>query len=163
MYSIVDFWSCLPLYTPRHIRNIVNQQRFSQLTNKFVLDFMKFFSSYNGPLMTFCYGRFRNPNVSSFWWHFSRAVCLEDLVLWCSYIKVSLQIDQLLKYKHQNYQTASQDPSVATTFVFSLFFFYLPFLIIPGLLLRIDLCRVKVKFCLLIRGGYLVKLTPLIV
>lgn len=123
MYSIVDFWSCLPLYTPRHIRNIVNQQRFSQLTNKFVLDFMKFFSSYNGPLMTFCYGRFRNPNVSSFWWHFSRAVCLEDLVLWCSYIKVSLQIDQLLKYKHQNYQTASQDPSVATTFVFSLFFF----------------------------------------
>lgn len=163
MYSIVDFWSCLPLYTPRHIRNIVNQQRFSQLTNKFVLDFMKFFSSYNGPLMTFCYGRFRNPNVSSFWWHFSRAVCLEDLVLWCSYIKVSLQIDQLLKYKHQNYQTASQDPSVATTFVFSLFFFYLPFLIIPELLLRIDLCRVKVKFCLLIRGGYLVKLTPLIV
>lgn len=163
MYSIVDFWSCLPLYTPRHIRNIVNQQRFSQLTNKFVLDFMKFFSSYNGPLMTFCYGRFRNPNVSSFWWHFSRAVCLEDLVLWCSYIKVSLQIDQLLKYKHQNYQTASQDPSVATTFVFSLFFFYLPFLIIPKLLLRIDLCRVKVKFCLLIRGGYLVKLTPLIV
>lgn len=154
---------CLPLYTPRHIRNIVNQQRFSQLTNKFVLDFMKFFSSYNGPLMTFCYGRFRNLNVSSFWWHFSRAVCLEDLVLWCSYIKVSLQIDQLLKYKHQNYQTASQDPSVVTTFVFSLFFFYRPFLIILGLLLRIDLCRVKVKFCLLIRGGYLVKLTPLIV
>ena len=108
------------LYIRRYpyIRYRVNQQSFSRLTNKFVLDFMKFFSSYNGPLMRLCYGRFRNLTVSSFRWYFNRASCLGNLTLWSSYLKVSLQIDQLLKYKHQNYQTASQDRLVATTFVF---------------------------------------------
>lgn len=68
--------------------------------------------------MRFCSGRFRNLTLSSFSWYFCQAVCLGDFTLWCSYLKVSLQIDQLLEYKHQNYQVASQDRPVGTTFVF---------------------------------------------